>query len=342
MKRAAVLLTSSAVLVLAGCGTATDAGVFRSTDAGASYISSSLLDQKDSIAGDSVSSIAQSPTKAGLIFAGLESKGVVVSSNAGANWSSTVLLQGTPRGIAFDPSGTSVFFAYEQQIIVTKDNGQTFDTLYSGPAVVTSLVTDPQTPTTVYAGTAAGQVVRSTNSGRTWNVAYDAKESVTALLVSPLDGAIILATTSGVFVSSDGSTFVNRTPVFAAGQIQPTSTQISALAQSTQAKSPLLAVGPGGLFVTTDAGVTWSKINEPVSTTAVGLNSVAAAPKNSSQVVITGGANVAKSDDGGKTWLTRGIATGRTAGPVVIVDPRTILVGVQGGGKSYVQRLLGQ
>ncbi|MFO0702586.1 MAG: hypothetical protein U0514_01775 [Candidatus Andersenbacteria bacterium] len=103
-----------------------------------------------------------------------------------------------------------------------------------------------------------------------------------------------------------------------------------------------MAVGQSGMFVSKDAGATWATVQEPITPANVALAAVAVAPDNSSQVVIAGGATIAKSDDGGKTWLTRGIATGRTAGTLLIVDAKTILAGVAGQAKSFVQRSLGQ
>jgi len=336
-----LIVIAASVATLAGCGGAADAGVFRSIDGGQSYVSSSLLDLESDFATDAVAALAVSPQASSTVAAGLEERGVIMSDDGGATWRSTVLQNGTPTSIAFHPTGTQVYLAYGSQVIVTADGGQTFDTLYSAPALVTSVAVDPAAPSTMYAGGAGGQLVRSTNGGASWNVVETFTSDIVELFISPLGSTVIVATSNDLFVSSDGATYVSRSPLLVNPRNRSTTVDVNAIAQSSQAGSPLVVVGPDGMFVSSDLGATWTSVNEPISSAAVPLIDVAVDPSNSSQVVIAGGSNVAKSNDGGQTWVARGIATGRTVGSLGIVDARTILVGVAGEGKSFIQRALG-
>lgn len=334
----ALSVATASTVVLAGCGSASDAGVFRSTDGGVSYLSSSTVGLEDNFADLSVTALAANPTAPSTVYAGLAERGMVISDDAGATWRQTVLTAGTPSAFAVSPGGTDVYMAYLLQVIVTRDGGQTFDTLYSGPEVVTAVTVNPASPETIYAGTAGGTIVRSTNAGRTWNVATVLTSAINDLLISPAGGALVVATTSGIGVAQDGVTIVDRSPTIGGGARQ---FNVTSVAQSAEAGSPILAAGDLGLFVSTDLGATWTQVLEPVSSEEVALSDVDVVASNSSQVVIVGGTNVAKSDDGGKTWLTRGIATGRTVARALIVDPRTVLLGVAGEAKSFVERTLG-
>lgn len=342
MKKSFLVVATAGVITLAGCGGAQDAGVFRSTDGGQSYVPSSIIDIEESFAADAVAALAVSPQSATTVVAGLEERGVVISDDGGANWRSTVLLEGTPTSIAFHPTEPTTYFAYGSQVIVTSDGGQTFDTVYSGPALITSVAVDPAAPSTVYAGGIGGQLVRSTNGGVSWNVVETFTSDVLDVFVSPLNSDVVVAIEDDLLISSDGLTYASRSPIVIGSQnTRRNKAAVNAIAQSAQEGSPLVVVGPDGMYVSSDLGVSWTAVNEPLTSNEVELIDVVVDLANSSQVFIAGGTNVAKSNDGGQTWVARGIATGRSVGAVGIVNAGTLVVGVAGDGKSFIQRALG-
>ena len=120
-KGLSIALTATSGLVLAGCGAAADAGIFISTDGGSAYTQSSVLDVEKSFADRSVSALATNPAATQTVYAGLEDGGVVISDDGGMSWRSTVLREGSPRGIAINPGGTEVYLAYGSQVIVSRD-----------------------------------------------------------------------------------------------------------------------------------------------------------------------------------------------------------------------------
>src|SRR2546427_4268844 len=77
---------------------------------------------------------------------------------------------------------------------------------WHGSGKITALAIDPQTPTTLYAGTFDRGVFRSTDGGANWSVTGLTSAYVTVLAVDPQTPSIVYAGTSGdgVFKSADG------------------------------------------------------------------------------------------------------------------------------------------
>jgi photosystem II stability/assembly factor-like uncharacterized protein len=333
-------------LLLAGCASGDAVGIFRSTDGGNTFTESSHLDIEDTVRGDRIASLANHPTRAETIFAGLAERGVVVSKDGGVNWQSTMLLSGTAHDIAVHPqTATIVYFAYDQQVIRTTDDGVTFETMYTDPSVITSISIDPAAPANIWIGTASGQVVHSSNEGRTWNVAASFISPVNDVLVSPLGSAIVVATDgAGVAVSADrGKTFTVRTPTKNTTDTLTSDAENGiALAQSAQPASPLLYATREGLLSSKDLGLTWTQVPTPLSASQNEISQLSVAANNNSQVILLAGNQIAKSDDGGVSWQTRTLPTGRTLGAVAVVNPQTIVIGISGEGPGFVERTLGR
>ncbi len=342
-----IILGSVAVLaltLLSGCGSSSDAGIFKSVDGGASYIQSNTLDVEGTLASAEILDLVNRPSQPQVIFGAVASQGVVMSNDAGQNWTSTSLNTGTARELVFHPQNDEILYAaYEQQVIISQDGGQTFETLYADPALITTIAINPNAPANLWIGTQTGQLLNSKNGGRSWSVATSFRRAVTDVLVSPINGAIVVATQgSGLHVSADqGVSFEERTPTSTnTPGLSERQDSALVLAQSEQSNSPLFAATTKGLFMTSDLGRNWTIVNDPLSSADVPVTDLLVVPQNSSQIFILAGNNIAKSDDGGKSWFTRAVASERLAKTIVIIDPSNFLVGVAGEGTSFVERVI--
>lgn len=331
-------------ITLAGCTSSRDAGIFRSSDGGETYLASSTLDVESSLAGQQIFSLASHPARPQTVFAGVLDRGVVISADGGQNWTSTSLQQGTPRDIAIHPVNVStVYFAFEQQIIRTTDDGQTFQTLYADPSIVTTVALDPATPANIWAGTSTGQVLHSSNEGLSWNVATSFKSAINDILISPLGSAIFVASENdGVAVSADrGVTFTDRTPAKAdLPAFKQDVSRVIALAQSSQTASPIWAATDQGLLRSNDLGRTWQIVSNPLSESGVIVSELFVSDESNVDVLITANNTIAKSRDGGASWISRSLPSERLVGAVTFVDTRTIVVGVTGETEGIVSRTL--
>jgi hypothetical protein len=275
-------------------------GVWKTTDGGANW--TPLTDNQLSLA---VGSIAIDPTNNQTIYVGtgedtlnqdsFQGTGVLKSTDGGAHW--TQIGASTFAGpfnsatggsrigtIAVDPANNQIVLAgaliptlNQSGIYRSIDGGVTWTLVVAGDAPGTSVVFDP-------AGT----------------IAY-------AAVGSPLGSS-----TNGIYKSTDhGATWITLTgglPTSNLGRIELTiapsttgaaATVYAAVADSNGGSSNLL-----GLFVTTNAGVSWTQLTATPNfclTQCWYDIAVAVHPTNPNFVVV-GGLALFKSTDGGVTW----------------------------------------
>ncbi|HYM01122.1 MAG TPA: hypothetical protein VEZ90_19340, partial [Blastocatellia bacterium] len=183
-------------------------GVFKSTDAGASWtqINSGLTNQ-------SVSVLVADPKISGTVYAGTLFGGEVFKTTDGGVFWQQTNLQPPPNStiycMAIDPANSA-------NIYVGSDSGRVFNSTdggltWNGSGItlqgrVSTLVIDPHQPSTIYAGLSPGGAFKSTDAGRSWTpvdsgftFAY-----VEALAIDPSNSSILYAGSfDGVYISAD-------------------------------------------------------------------------------------------------------------------------------------------
>jgi hypothetical protein len=184
----------------------------------------------------------------------------------------------------------------------------------------------------IVAGTAGGGIWTSDNNGATWalRTATQPDIAIGAVAVDPKNPEHLIAGTGeanqsadsyagdGILVSTTGgNTWALQNPggVF-------TGKHIAEVAIDPSNANHQFAATDGGLYVTTNGGVTWAKPTSASYTTVDGnITGVVINPTSPKIVYISGGAKtVAKSTDGGLTWAAAntGIAAPGTA-PLVAI-----------------------
>jgi len=169
---------------------------------------------------------------------------------------------------------------------------------YSGRA--TSIAVVPSDPSTIYLGTAAGGVWKTTNAGQTWLPVSDSQASLAigAVAVDPNNPNNVFAGTGEPDFSGDSYY----------GQ---------------------------GLLKSTNAGQTWTLIRSPFTTgdTAPDFAAIAVQPGNSEVVLAGNQAGLYRSADGGTTW-TVVINSGVSALLFDVKNHSTVYAGAGGFGLS--------
>jgi photosystem II stability/assembly factor-like uncharacterized protein len=168
---------------------------------------------------------------------------------------------------------------------------------YSGRA--TSIAVHPTDPNTVYLGTAAGGVWKTTDGGTTWTPLTDQQASLAigAVAVDPNNPSTVFAGTGEPDFSTDSYY----------GQ---------------------------GLLKSTDAGATWTLIRTPFTTgdTAPDFTAIAIEPGNSNIVLAANWGGLYRSADGGNTWS--GVLTLGGGVTAVMFDVKNASVAYAGIGGS--------
>ena len=162
--------------------------------------------------------------------------------------------------------------------------------------LVTALLLDPDSPSTVYAATARG-LYRSTDSGASWERRNRGLEghSVLALAVDPSTHMLYAATDgAGVYKSADGG------GVWAAANLGLTSRYVGVVA--VQGGAVYAGTEAGRIFRSTDAAATWTELT-PL-TTRVAVTAIAVDPGDPRLLLAgTNSEGIYRSTDGGATWV---------------------------------------
>ena len=193
---------------------------------------------------------------------------------------------------------------------------------------ILTLAIDPQTPSTLYAGTSGGGVFKSTNSGATWapinNTAMG--DSIQTLLIDPITTTTLYAGTDllGIFKSTDGGVnwnTINNGTAYPSGEI----------AINPITPTILYAGANSALFKTTNGGTSWSNSGAP-------CNRIFAIDPQTPNTVYSGsGSNVCKSVDDGATKNTSGLG-GSASIQDLVIDPLTSTILYVGTSSNGVKK----
>jgi hypothetical protein len=197
---------------------------------------------------------ATAPTPAQVI-AGVDYSGITVKAGNGAMSAKTLA--------SFNISGLAAGTAYDLYLVAT-GAVTGFAAQLVGPiqfATTTlaarSIVVDPVTPTTLYAGLDGAGVYKSIDSGANWTAAdtQPGNLNVRALVIPPGNGGKLFAATygGGVFKSTDSGAS------WAACAVQPT--ELNLLSLVGDAGGTLYAGSEVGVFASVDGCVSWTALN---------------------------------------------------------------------------------
>ena len=177
------------------------ASVCKSTDSGASWSSTSGSPPSTALAID--------PANPSTVFAGNANYGVFITTDGGASWEDAGFPspQARVRSLAIDPTEHGAVYV-GTDIGVTKLNGSGG---FFEPNVgsVRCITVEPESPSTVYAGSSLRGIYKTTNSGGTWNQinAGLTELNVGTIAVDPTDPTIVYAgSPSHCYKSTNGGT----------------------------------------------------------------------------------------------------------------------------------------
>ncbi len=208
-----------------------DAPVFKSIDGGAHWVAASIgLPTSD------IQALAIAPSLSSTLYVGENGAGVLKSVDAGLSWAKVnnglTAVGIYVSALAVDPKNANNVYVATPATGIPDTDAKLFKSTdgaaqwrnipFAVPsgAIITSLVIDPATPSTIYAAYSYGNagnsgVFKSTDGGETWATAENGMSgttSVAALAIDPSSPArIYAATDQGVFRSTDAA--ANWTPL---------------------------------------------------------------------------------------------------------------------------------
>ena len=304
-------------------------GMFRSTDAGASW---SKIATSGTI-GSHVSQIAINPLNTNNIFVS-GSSGVCVTTNGGATWTTTssganancVLVNRLNPLVVYTTVGAFSGGAVRK----STDGGATWNSLTSGlPASIgrTQLAMAPSDTTTLYASVASPStygllgLYESTNAGATWTLKSASPNYLgsqgwydNAVAVSPASSSTVIVGGLDIYASTaSGASLAQVTYWATSSSVNFSHADIHFLGYNG---SILYCGSDGGVYRSTNDGASWTDLNATLST----LQFQSADYDPSALMKIYGGTqdnNKENTTNGGALWNQ--LETGD--GGYTIVDP---------------------
>jgi len=278
-------------------------GVFRSDDGGATWRPSGL-------AGQAVRALIQTEADKGLFFAGTLD-GVYRSRDDGARWERI-----TPANhpdlrnfdsLLSDPRDANVLYAGTYHLAwKTVDGGKNWQNIPTGmvdDSDVMSITNDPANPDRVYASACSG-IYHSDNGAAKWSkyagIPFLSRRTQ-IIRQDPTNPSIVYAgTTDGLWKTTNAGVSWARVSV-------PNWTISALLLDSRRPGRIILGVEGLGVYVTRDAGATFSAINEGFSHRQV--RELVTDPQQPSRMVLVltnAVESIYATNDSGRTWTAIG------------------------------------
>jgi photosystem II stability/assembly factor-like uncharacterized protein len=200
-------------------GTTSSEGVFRSLDGGATWSAVNT-----GLTARNVWSLAIDPQNPTTLYAGTGynypdiCRGVFKSTDGGSSWIELGPRDRSISAMAIDPQTPTTLYASSSQwacsgggpdvspgVYKSTDGGSSWVAI--DPRLTRALAIDPQTPTTIYAGTGNSGIFRTTDGGATWN---EFNAGLTNLAVA----ALALSSTAAYAGTTGGGVSARATPHF--------------------------------------------------------------------------------------------------------------------------------
>ena len=275
-----------------------------------------------------------SPVEPGLLFAsnlsGEEARGRLFRSvNGGESWEEAISGPVAIPGVAFaaDAPGT-VWVATGGGLFVTADGGDSFVGPIFGAGSFQDVAVSPLDSRIVYAGTADGNVIRTTDGGENWVSIAAGLPRASVLRLEATERSVFAGLDgSGVFRSDDGG---DSWRISSAGMH---GADVPAVSIAPSGDGAVLAsTAGGGMFRTHTGGSVWGESRSGLA--AFQATSLRHDPADADRVYagtinpfLAGDGSLYKSLDGGRSWqpLFRQLSVFAIA--VHPTDGRTVWVG---------------
>jgi len=271
-------------------------GLFRSRDFGANWFPA---DAGLFIGG--ALGVAVHPRDPAQLLYGTDAR-LLRSNNGGRDWSTeaAATMSGAVFAVAFDADGKGALASSGTRIFYSDGGRDWHDTLAPGGAApARAFVHSRALPNRVYLAGARGLFL-SDDRGRSWARAGEGalpESPAIALAVLPGSPENVYALVDGtLWVSADGArSWTTRTSGLPAGHVE-------ALAQDLKKATRLWAVASAQVFVSDDAGATWTAYGKALPDPGISVRGIAVS-EDAKTLVLATHRGVMRSSDRADSWV---------------------------------------
>jgi len=309
----------TAAFVLSGCGTGsstqvpltmTGATVIKSEDGGATWNPKTRIDDKKTIGGVNVLSMAINPVDSNVVYIGTEENGLFATKNGGEKWES-VAFANKVYGLVFDSQNPdtiygSGIFNKRAKIYKRLQEGQEWKETYTEPSegtTISALAFDNANSNIIYAGTSAGVIFKTTDGGNTWENLAKADGPIIGIAFDSANSNHIFfgIFQKGILETKDGGKTVENIT-------EKLGNTLGFKGVYTIVSDPYLS---GVVYIGTEKGIyrrtqdeKWNELNIIESSKAFPIRAIAINPGNSKEILYSSAKAIYKSTDSGATWAT--------------------------------------
>jgi photosystem II stability/assembly factor-like uncharacterized protein len=307
----------------------TSQGLYKTTDGGTTW-----TQKRDSIGDRSIRAIVIDPTTPTMVWVAVNN-GVHRSLDGGDDFTRLVTgLSDTDVEHLVQASSTMLYAGTDSGVFVSSDSGATWSASSGSPIFVESMAVDPADPSTVFVGSTAGSLSRTTDGGTSWASRRTGLPNSSAVVDISFG-----STSSILFAALDGDGLYTTTDAGAnwslvGGGTGMTTEKPLAVKMHPSNGSRAWVGSAGGVFATTDGGTTWTRF----STSAPGRVSVRALARSATTptaVYAATDSGLFASTDGATTWTARNDGLTELELTAVAIDPAvstTVYVGTEDSG----------
>lgn len=328
------LMLAALVLTGAGCSlggssssapvpTATDGGVFRTSDAGDHWTQPAVVPTAKgagTLAGANVTALKNDPQDADAWYLGTRENGLFYSIDGMATWQRPrleSLRDGPVADVEVDAKSVcTVYVAREQRLLKTTDCLRTFDQdtlVETRPNIrLTDVMADWYNPKVLWVGENNGDVQKSEDAGKTWHRALTNSMSVTSMVLNPTDSrmAVVGTAGNGFYRTTDGG--ATWTQIQSELKKMRGAATVAALATSAKAEL-LVAATDYGLLSSVDFGATWEPVQMLTSPGQVKIQALSVRANGAERIIAYASVGTFyRSIDAGRNWTTHQLTTART------------------------------
>lgn len=324
-----------------------DGGVFRTENSGGTWTHVSEAEGDGELARAAVFAMQFHPTNSNAFYAAT-SRGFYGSQNKEEAWMriATGLAKDDEfiQSFAIDPKNPSnIYIAVNLQnqgrILKSRGDGSagspqgTFYEVYNTLSVkdrIMGVWVDSYDPSTVYAGSQSGLFLESKDFGESWRIKQEFQAPIRGLLMVPSDTRIMYLAIGGGKLLRTVNQGASWNDISASFSGSPVALEIHGLAIDTHNEKKLYVATSIGLFESLNRGVSFSPVHLLVPSGTASVQALALDPKDSNSIYIGFESQVHKSNDGGKSWQIKQLATTRKISVIKVKpdDAKTVFVGV--------------
>ena len=255
-----------------------------------------------------------------------------MTTNGGTQWQAVSGFENANMyGVAFSPSGGTVYASNFTNIYVSTDSGSTWTFAGPAPCAAANLAVSPTTPTTAYLGSSCA--AQSFDGGQTWNTLNIPAYSFNAVAINPQSpSTVYMGTSSGLYESTDGGQSWN--PLNVAGLQYP---NVTAIAINPATSADVYTVANGSVYGSTNSGAVWSPMSTGIS---VSVNTIAIAASKPASLYAGTSAGVYSTTNSASSWKSAG-ETGNNISLVVVdpLQPGTVFAGTSANSDAFAAKI---